>query len=338
MKKMLPLKQGAVCSRLAFAVIAILFFACKPPQEQPGPREKITIAYATLPNVALMHIALLKDYFTAEGLDITAQPHAFGKVALNAVFEGKADLATVAETPIVLAVTAGKPLSTLAVIQTSNKNEAIIARQAAGISQPSDLKGKNIGVTLGTTSDFFADSFIVAHGIDRQQVNIIDMKPDEMLDALIKEKVDAVSTWNPQLQILLKALGDKGKIFYGETIYTETYCLAAQQEFVKAHPEAVKKVMRALIKAESFAKQNPEESRRLVSEFIKIDKALLDEIWDDFDLKVTLDQSLLVTLEDETRWAIKNGLTTLQDTPNYLNFIYVDGLLAVKPDAVRIIR
>lgn len=338
MKRLMTMARLAVGSLLAFAALAILPLACKPPQEPPGPREKITIAYATIPQSILVHIALQKDYFAAEGLDVTPQPHAFGKVALDAVLAGKADLATVAETPIVLAVTAGKPLYVLTVIQTSNKNEAIIARQAAGISQPSDLKGKKIAVTLGSNSDFFADSFLVAHGIDRQQVNIVDMKPDEMLEAVIEGKVDAAATWSPHLQILVKALGDKGLTFYGETIYTETFCLVAQQEFVQTHPAAVKKVLRALVKAETFIKQHPEESRRLVAEFIKIDKALLDEIWDDFDFKVTLDQSLLVTLEDVTRWAKKNSLTTLQDTPNYLDFIYVDGLLAVKPEAVRIIR
>lgn len=338
MKRLMSMTQLAVGSLLALAALAILPLACKPPQKPAGPREKITIAYATIPQSILAHIALSKDYFAAEGLDITPQPYAFGKVALDAVLAGKADLATVAETPIVLAVTAGKPLYVITVIQTSDKNEAIIASQAAGISKPSDLKGKNIGVTLGSNSDFFADSFLVAHGIDRQQVNIIDMKPDEMLEAVIKGKVDAVATWNPHLQILTKALGDKGLTFYGETIYTETYCLVAQQEFVQAHPAAIKKVLRALVRAETFVKQNPEESRRLVAEFIKIDKALLDEIWGDFAFNVTLDQALLVTLEDVTRWAKKNGLTTLRDTPNYLDFIYVDGLLAVKPEAVRIIR
>jgi NitT/TauT family transport system substrate-binding protein len=328
----------AVFCLVTFGVIAILPLACKPPQQQHGPRQKITLANTTLPNSVLVHIALRKDYFTAEGLDVTPQPHPFGKVALNAVLEGTADLATVAETPIVFAVTSGKPLYVLAVIQTAIKNEAIIASQAGGIIKPSDLKGKNIGVTLGTTGDFFLDSFLVAHGIDRQQVNIIDLKPEEMLDALDKGRIAAVSTWNPHLRILQKALGDKGTIFYGETIYTETFCLAAQQDFVKAHPETVTKILRSLVRAETFVKQNPEESRRLVSEFIKMDKVLLDEIWDDFTFKVTLNQSLLIALENETRWAIKNGWATVTEPPNYLDFIYINGLLSVKPDAVRVIR
>jgi NitT/TauT family transport system substrate-binding protein len=55
-------------------------------------------------------------------------------------------------------------------------------------------------------------------------------------------------------------------------------------------------------------------------------------------LTVTLPQALLVVMEDEARWSIKNSLTDRKEVPNYLNFIYFDGLMAVKPDAVTIFQ
>jgi len=75
-----------------------------------------------------------------------------------------------------------------------------------------------------------------------------------------------------------------------------------------------------------------------VAEFIDIDKSLLEEIWDLYNYKVTLNQALLVDLEDQTRWAMKYRLIERADMPNYLDFIYVDGLQVVKPEAVRIFR
>ena len=313
--------------------------ACqKQPEKQTGPPEKITIAYVTHAGSVLVHIAFAKDYFKEEGLDAVPQPHAFGKLALQAVIDGKADLATVADTPTMFAIMDGRRITTLAVIQTSRRNVAIVAWGDRGITKPSDLKGKTIGVTLGTNSDFFAEVFLIAHGIDRKQVTIIDLKPDEMAAALGAGKADAVSTWNPVLTQLQKGMGNKGLTFYGETLYTEYFCLAAGQDFVREHPETVRKILRALIKAETFANNNPEESRRLVAAFIKTDKAVLDEIWDAFTFRVTLDQGLIVDLEEQTRWAVKCRLTAHRDMPNYLDFIYVDGLLAVKPDVVRIIR
>ena len=328
-----------IFTSLPLLCMLLLFFtACEKKPKVTGPPEKITIAYSTASNAILVYIAFVKDYFAQEGLNATPQPHAFGKLALNSVVEGKADLATAADTPIVFAVLNGKKITLLAVIQTSNRDEAIVARRDRGIVKPADLKGKRIGVTLGTTSDFFVDAFLLAHDIDREKVKIIDMKPDEMAAALGAGRVDAVSTFNPELKLLEKGLGDKGTVFYGELIYTENLCAVAMQDYVKKHPEAIKKVLRALIRAESFVQRNPEEARRLVANFVKIDKPLMDEIWAVFTTRVTLDQALLVDLEDQTRWALKKRLTVLTDMPNYLDFIYLDGLLAVKSEAVRIVR
>ena len=321
-------------STLVFIILTIN--GCQ--QQKTGPPGKITIAYSISPNAILMDIALAKDYFREEGLEATPQPHPFGKPALQAVIEGKADIATVGDTPIVFAVMDGRKITTLAVIQTSNRDHAIVARRERGIAKPSDLKGKTIGLTLGTTGHFFADSFLLAQGIDEKQVKIVDLKPDEMAAALATGKVDAVSTWNPALMQLKKQLGSKGIIFFDESIATEIFCVAAGQEYAKKNPAAIKKVLRALIKAETFAWQHPEESRQLVAGFIKIDNAILDEIWDIFNFRVALDQALLVDFEDQTRWAIKQGLTKGRDMPHYLDFIYLDALEAVKPEAVRIIH
>jgi NitT/TauT family transport system substrate-binding protein len=237
-----------------------------------------------------------------------------------------------------LAVMNGKRITTIVVIQTSNGDTAIVARRDRGIAKPFDLKGKIIGVPLGTNADFFADAFLLSHGIDRGKVKIIDMKPDAMAAALGAGRVDAVSVFNPTNNLLKKELGSKGIVFFSESIYTETFCVAAMQDYVKKHPEAIKKFLSALIRAETFVQQNPGEARRLVAGFIKVDQALLDETWPIFTARVTLDQALLVDLEDQTRWAMKKKLTVRTDMPNFLDFIYTDGLLAVKPEAVRILR
>ena len=339
-------KERSYLSSLTHAIALIVLivsaslycYGCKPPQEKKGPPEKITIAYSTIPHTALFHIAFIKGFFSAEGLEVIPQPYSFGKVALNAVLEGKADLATPADTPIMFAIGGGNKIYIVAEIVTSTKSLAIIARKDKGIAQPSDLKGKTIGASLGTTGDFFMDSFLVTRGIGRNEVKIVDLKPDEMLHALMQGRVDAVSTWIPNIQGVQKGLGDKGIIFYDEVIFHEIMCLAASQDFVKQHPETIKKVLRAFIRAETFIKENPDESKRLVAEFIKIERPLLDEVWNTFDLRVSLDQALLVSLGDQITWAMKHKLVNTSHMPNFLDSIYIDGLQSVKPDAVRIIR
>jgi ABC-type nitrate/sulfonate/bicarbonate transport system substrate-binding protein len=326
---------------LFFVVLALMVSsgtACRQQQKQTGTPERITIAYSTAPNAALVHIAFVKGYFGEEGLEAIPQPHAFGKVALDAVSQGRADVATAADTPIMFAVMEGRKISTFAVIQTANMNEAIVARQDRGIRTPSDLKGKTIGTTLGTAGDFFMDTILITYGIDRRQVRVVDMRPDEMGSALRAGKVDAISAWNPVPTQLQKELGSKVRTFYGETVYTEMFGAVAGQDFITNHPEAIKKFLRALIKAERFVKEQPAEARRLVAEFTGADRAIIEEIWGVYSFKVTLDQALVVDLEDQTRWAQKNGLTRNAHMPDYLDFMYCDGLQSVKPDGVRIIR
>ena len=61
-------------------------------------------------------------------------------------------------------------------------------------------------------------------------------------------------------------------------------------------------------------------------------------LWDDFIFEISLDQSLIVTIEAEARWAIKNNLTDAREVPNYLDYIHMDALEKVKPEAIGIIH
>jgi sulfonate transport system substrate-binding protein len=116
------------------------------------------------------------------------------------------------------------------------------------------------------------------------------------------------------------------------------FSLSAQREYAARNPEIVKKLLRALVKAETFAAQQPDLAMGLTADFLKFDRKQLEEIWSSFDFRVTLGQDLVLTLENESRWAIKNRLTPATAVPNYLEYIAWDGLLAVKPGAVTILR
>jgi NitT/TauT family transport system substrate-binding protein len=52
---------------------------------------------------------------------------------------------------------------------------------------------------------------------------------------------------------------------------------------------------------------------------------------------VTLDQSLILAMEDEARWMIANNLTNATEVPDFRNYIYEEGLRAVRPGSVNII-
>ena len=66
--------------------------------------------------------------------------------------------------------------------------------------------------------------------------------------------------------------------------------------------------------------------------------ASVDNIWKEHQFPLSLDQALILAMGDEARWMIKNNLTKEKQVPDFMNYIYVDGLKAVRPEAVNIIR
>ena len=135
-----------------------------------------------------------------------------------------------------------------------------------------------------------------------------------------------------------KKLGDRGVSFFDEELYSSAFNIVAKQELIREHPEKVKKMLRALIRAEEFVREKPVEAQRIVADFGRLDMALVQAPWADTTFRVGLDQALVLALEDESRWAIKGGLTAQRSVPNYLDFIHFDALMAVKPEAVRVLR
>ena len=327
-------------STLSLLLILVLSGCQKSPSKDASQRsedtlQKITVAYTYQPQSALAHVAVAKGYFAEEGLEVQSLMHTYGKASLQSLLDHKADFAAVAETPFMFNVLKGEKIFVIANIEASGRNNAIVARKDAGISAPGDLKGKRIGFTPGTTSDFFLDSMLTVIGLTRQSIQPVPLKPEEMLAAIVEKRVDAVCTWNYPLTQIKRQLGPNGVLFYDPIIYTETFNFAAQQDFVQKNPETVRSFLRALIKAENFVALHPDEAQAIMSSATKTDLDLIREVWNAFNYRVVLDKKLLITLEDETRWAMKNKLTDQTVIPEYQNYIHLDSLRAVKPDAIR---
>jgi NitT/TauT family transport system substrate-binding protein len=320
-------KFSCIISVLLFIILYLSLYSCSKKSTDPvNPREKITIAYPRSMYSVLFTVAYKKGYFKSEGLEIIPQVHDFGKKAVQSMIEGKADLAISGDTVVMFAISRGEKIS------------IIVARKDSGINKPGDLEGKRIAVALETTGHFFLDSFLSINGISRNNIRIVNLSPKEMQGALSNGTVDAVAVWQPVAKQIELQLGNNGRVFYDERVYSDIICISSTSAFIHKNSGSVIKILRALINAETFVKDYPEETRRLVSDYLEIDKVILESIWSSLFFKVTLDQSLLVSLEDETRWARENRLIVNRKTPQYLDYIYFNGLQSVKPDAVNIIR
>jgi NitT/TauT family transport system substrate-binding protein len=302
----------------------------------------VVIAIGSPLHAGLVEVAAAQGLFRQEGLDVTVDVHGTGPRALDAMRAGKADLATCAETVVVLAGLRGQPVSVLASIATGTKMTALVARHPS-IETPADLPGKRVGVPRGTTAEFFLDSLLVRHGVERGSVRVVDLKPTDLADALERGEVDAVAVWEPHAQQVRQRLAGSARIFHAEDIYFETHDLVSQPGFTKERPKVAEKVLRALVGAERLLRDRPELGWRVIRASMEratpgVAPAALDQMLGLLDYRVRLDTGLLLLMEEEARWAVRTGIVPPQATPNFLPTLEAGPLRAVKPAAVQLMQ
>jgi NitT/TauT family transport system substrate-binding protein len=108
--------------------------------------------------------------------------------------------------------------------------------------------------------------------------------------------------------------------------------------FIQEKPQVIEKILRAMIKAEDFAEKNPAEAIAIVATKLEIseDEFLAD--WNNTIFDVSINQELILEMENIAQWAINQKLTDAGTMPNFLDFVYLDGLDSVKPESITIIR
>lgn len=341
---MLPAAKVWVSMTSAAIILAALVGGWLYWQPASAPRsaaaaEKMVIAINNYIGTGLVVVAAANGYFTEAGLDVTLQGgHASGQSALAAALAGKADLATVGDTPLMFAVLRGQPLAIVATLAAAGQDIGIVARKDRGIATLGDLRGRRVATTLGTGAHYMLDALLTSNKIPIERVRLSYLKPELLADALAKGEVDAIATWEPYLAAAARAVGDNGIAFGASSVYILSYNLAGRQDFVKQHPQAMQRLMRALLRAQQFVQARPADSRAIVARALEFDLADMERAWPQYDLRLSLDQGLITRIEAQAAWAIRQRLVDRPDVPNFLDHIYLDPVTAVKPDAVSIIR
>ena len=55
---------------------------------------------------------------------------------------------------------------------------------------------------------------------------------------------------------------------------------------------------------------------------MNLDAVLMEILWKRNRFSLSLDQTLIIAMEDEARWMISNNLTAEKQVPNFLDNIY----------------
>lgn len=326
---------------IAITIIAVIGFSVGGCQEQPGkytgPVEKITIAAYLGEFSSLVFIAQNQDYFANNGLDVTINEYDTGLGPVQAVLTGDADFATAAEFVLVSNSFNHEDLKAISTINLANAIE-LIARKDRGINNPADLKGKKIAISPKTQVEFFLGSFLVFSGMSLDDIEVINMKPSDVVEAMSDGTIDAAMIWGPYAYEIKSRLGDNAVTFPGQSGQDFFFLIIGDGQGIRDSPLVVERLLNALLEAEMFVHNNPVESQNIISQRANLEKDYLKAVWGNNNYILSLPQGLIIAMENEARWEIDNGLTDKAGIPNYLDFFYLDALEKVKPEAVGIIR
>jgi NitT/TauT family transport system substrate-binding protein len=303
----------------------------------PEKTEKLRIAIYPDTVSALIYIAQEQGFFKRHGLDVSLENYQTGVLAVNGLIAGKADAATATEFVLALQGFKRADLRTIAAISFSDTME-VVARRDRGIKNPEDLKGKIVGVPKTTIAEFFLNTFLSLRSILPGEVRTVDLKPADLVKALSEGKIDAASCFPPFSDAMKKNLAGNAISWPIQGGQDYHLVLMIRDELIKNRPLAVTGFLKGVIEAEDFLRKDEDGAQRIVERALGLDPASVANTWARTRFRVRLDQSLLTLLEDEGRWAIRNKLVDGQKVPNYLNFLYLDGLAKIKPDVVTVIR
>jgi NitT/TauT family transport system substrate-binding protein len=117
-----------------------------------------------------------RGLWAKQGLTVKSTLFATGREAMQALLGGQADVAEVAPTPLVLAAFADQPVRAFAVVARWSPWRVLV-RTDRGIAQPKDLKGKKIGIAVGTSSDLAFSYFLESNGMSKSDVEIVNVSP-----------------------------------------------------------------------------------------------------------------------------------------------------------------
>jgi NitT/TauT family transport system substrate-binding protein len=228
-----------------------------------GPPEVTTLRLSTYPNICLAPGFIADELLRAEGFtDIRRTPN----TPLDAVARGEVDFEFDTAAWLVAHLDNGQPVTALSGVHSGCYE--LFANEP--IQTIRDLKGKKLGIDrLGSGAHLLLTIMAAQVGLDPHEDIEWVASLDGSLTALLAErKLDAFLAFPPEPQELRAR--KIGRVILNMALdqpWSQYFCciVYGNRDFVRAHPVATKRFLRAILKAADMCATEPERAaRRLV--------------------------------------------------------------------------
>jgi sulfonate transport system substrate-binding protein len=133
-----------------------------------------------------------------------------GTAMLAAVASDRLDLANVGGLPPIVASSSGMKLKLIVAMTTRNpeiSEDNMLVAEDSEITDPTQLRGKTIGVPKGTAAHALAMNVLTKNGMTPDDVTFAFLEPAQLASALSSGKIDAAAAYEPYGSAILAAGG-----------------------------------------------------------------------------------------------------------------------------------
>jgi NitT/TauT family transport system substrate-binding protein len=256
------IKRRAFLNGLAAAGVGS-FVGPRPTFAAEQPPETTRLRIAQQPSICVAPQFIITELLKTEGFtDIK-----YVKVTLagisKALASGEVDVSLHFVGPLVIQLDAGEPITVLGGVHVGCFELFGTDR----IRTIRDLTGKTVAITeFGSPQHVFLSSMVAHVGLDpRKDVNFVEHPPAEGKRLLAEGKVDAYLGFPPDPQEL--RVRKVGHVVVNSAVdrpWSQYFCCLAtgHREFVKKHPIATKRALRAILKGADLCALEPERAAR----------------------------------------------------------------------------
>jgi NitT/TauT family transport system substrate-binding protein len=230
------------------------------------PPETTTITLFQLPSLCTAPVAVAEELLRAEGfLEVRYVPVIPGVDSSRKLAAGEADFSLNFAAPLVVALDTGQAVMVLAGIHVGCME--LVAREPLRTIR--DLKGKRVAVpALGSIPHLFLAAMIAHVGLDpASDIQWVLYPPNTHVEPFLEGKIDILVLFPPQAQDLrARKIGHVVVASVADRPWSQYFCCMVEgnREFVRQHPVATKRVLRALLKAADLCASEPQTVARLL--------------------------------------------------------------------------
>jgi len=323
----------AIIAAITLVGFGAWYFASSQPAYSGTP-ESITIGEFPYDAAALIYIAEGQGYFAKNGLNVTLRDYDSSLSALNGLKNGETDFSVSSEYNIVGEVYKKRNISVIGNIDKF-QTAYIVGRKDRGIVNVSDLVGKKIGVARGGLGEFYLGRFLDLHGMSMSDVTLVDLPPSLWVQAITNGSIDALMTGG-YIDQIKERLGNNAVLWPAQSSQEGYWVISCRGDWAASHPEQINRLLKSIAQAEEYTINHPDAASAIIQKRANYTDAYMATMWPKHQFALSLDQSLLLAMNDEGRWMIKNNLTTEKTLPYFRDYIYTKGLEVVKPESVNI--